>query len=279
MLTTSPKSRRQLAMGGATVSLLVLSGLGLTASGTPAAAALTKKVERTIGVDLTSTDLDTQIDEVAAMEPDNATEPTTMASPVPVASVRRKARDVATASMVPMAPMPPMKPMAPMPAMAPMAPMPPMAPMTADMSDMPKVPGTYRSRVITTRDGKTIRIGDNGRAYAMPPIPMVRSQACGTGGSDTRTSYTTVNGTTRQQVTVICTDRIEQRARQASATALSAQRTAQVNMRIALASIENARSSIARDRNLSEEARREALNGLNEAKAQLKSEMANRADD
>ncbi|OMJ30748.1 hypothetical protein BSZ14_17085, partial [Sphingomonas sp. Sph1(2015)] len=55
MLTTSPKSRRQLAMGGATVSVLVLAGLGATASGTPAAAALTRKVERTLGVDLTST--------------------------------------------------------------------------------------------------------------------------------------------------------------------------------------------------------------------------------
>ncbi|WP_294138396.1 M56 family metallopeptidase, partial [Sphingomonas sp.] len=52
MLSTSPRSRRRLATGGALVSTLVLAGLGLTASGTSAAAALTGKVGNTLGVDL-----------------------------------------------------------------------------------------------------------------------------------------------------------------------------------------------------------------------------------
>jgi hypothetical protein len=50
-------------------------------------------------------------------------------------------------------------------------------------------------------------------------------------------------------------------------------------MQIALASIESARASIDRDRNLSEDARREALKGLAEATAELKAEMANRDRD
>ncbi|MCU6455607.1 hypothetical protein LPN01_16125, partial [Sphingomonas sp. A2-49] len=49
MLSTSPRSRRRLAAGGALVSALVLAGLGLTASGTSAAAALTGRVGDTIG--------------------------------------------------------------------------------------------------------------------------------------------------------------------------------------------------------------------------------------
>lgn len=52
MLSTLPRSRRRIATGGAMISVLVLSGLGLTASGNSAAAALTGKVGETIGMDL-----------------------------------------------------------------------------------------------------------------------------------------------------------------------------------------------------------------------------------
>ncbi len=83
MLTTSPKSRRQLAVGGATVSLLVLAGLGATASGTPAAAALTSKVERTLGVDLTSTAA--ILPAVAQTEPAVPAVPRVPATPAPAA--------------------------------------------------------------------------------------------------------------------------------------------------------------------------------------------------
>ncbi len=52
MLSTSPRSRRRLAAGGVLVSALVLAGLGLTASGTSAAAALGGRVDETLGVDM-----------------------------------------------------------------------------------------------------------------------------------------------------------------------------------------------------------------------------------
>ncbi|WP_345890095.1 M56 family metallopeptidase [Sphingomonas beigongshangi] len=52
MLSTSPRSRRRIAAGGTIVSMLALVGLGLTASGTSAAAAITGKVGAAVGVDL-----------------------------------------------------------------------------------------------------------------------------------------------------------------------------------------------------------------------------------
>ena len=263
MLTTSPKSRRQLAMGGATVSLLVLAGLGATASGTPAAAALTKKVERTLGVDLTST--------VAVLP--------AVAQTVP------EVPEVPAAPSALVAPAVPAKPVVAIAATVPEAPAVPAAPavpLVAEVPAAPQVPAAPRVRVVTLHNGHKVKfIGDNGMVpmVPMPPIPMVQARVCGTGGSDTRTSYMTVDGKTRRQVTIICTDRIERDARQASIAAVHAQRTAQVNMQIALASIESARASITRDRNLSEDARRDALNGLNEATAKLKADMANRDRD
>ncbi|MEK9211935.1 M56 family metallopeptidase [Sphingomonas sp. 2378] len=262
MLTTSPTSRRQLALGAATVSLLVLGGLGMTASGTPAAAALTKKVERTIGVDLTTPALPAAPEapeQAESPEPPEAPEalvaPSTVASPG-VAAPAAPARPAVAA-----------------------APLDPMAPMTPMVPETPQVAETDGMRVVATRNGRRFRIVTTDGRVPMGPMPLVRSGACGTAGSDTRTSYVTTNGRTKQQVTVICTDRIEKMARQASLSAISAQRTAQTNMRIALASIESARASIIRDRNLSEDARRDALNGLNEATAELKAEMANRDED
>ncbi|WP_428970086.1 M56 family metallopeptidase [Sphingomonas sp. Xoc002] len=263
MLTTSPKSRRQLAMGGATVSLLVLAGLGATASGTPAAAALTKKVERTLGVDLTST--------VAVLPA--------------VAQTTPEAPEAPTAPSVPVAPAVPAKPVVAIAATVPEAPAVPAVPATPEAAAVPaapQAPAAPRVRVVTLRNGHKVKfVGDNGMVpmVPMPPIPMVQARACGTGNSDTRTSYMTVDGKTRRQATIICTDRIERDARQASLAAVHAQRSAQVNMQIALASIESARASITRDRNLSEDARRDALNGLNEATAELKAEMADRDRD
>ncbi|MFE8585608.1 M56 family metallopeptidase [Sphingomonas sp. NCPPB 2930] len=263
MLTTSPTSRRQLVAGGASVSLLVLAGLGLTASGTPAAAALTERVERTIGVDLTST---------AAVLP-------------AVAQTAPELSDPPTASSAPIAPVVTARPAVAIAATPPGPPAIPAVPTTSPAVEppaAPQAPAVPRIRVVTLRNGHKVRIFDRNAVVPMvpmPPMPVVQSRSCGTSGSDSRTSYTTVDGETRRQVTIICTDRIEQSARLASLSALNAQRSAQTNMRIALASIESARASINRDRNLSEDARRDALKGLNEATAELKAEMANRDAD
>lgn len=263
MLTTSPKSRRQLAVGGATVSLLVLAGLGATASGTPAAAALTSKVERTLGVDLTST--------VAVLPAVAQTVPEVPEAPA-----------APTVPAVPAAPAKPVVAVAATTLAVPAAPAVPATSSAVQPPAVPQAPATPRVRIVTLRSGDKVRIVGNEGIVPMPPmppIPMVQARSCGTASSDTRTSYTTVDGKTRRQVTIICTDRIERAASHASLAAFQAQRSAQMNMRIALSSIESARASITRDRNLSEDARRDALKGLNEATAELKAEMANRDRD
>lgn len=258
MLTTSPKSRRQLAVGGATVSLLVLGGLGITASGTPAAAALTKKVERTIGVDLTS----------------NAPVMPAVAAPETVPEVP----DVPTAPRAPVAPAmtrdaiaatPPTVPTPPQVAHAPVAPpAPPVPPQTVILRNGKTM------RIVAPHGVRVMSMADMPKMPPMPPVPIVRSEACGTKSSDTRTNITTIDGKTRRQVTIICTDRIEHMARSAALSAEAATRMAKMNATMALASIDHARNSIARDRNLSEDARRDALKGLDQATANLKADMA-----
>ena len=122
-----------------------------------------------------------------------------------------------------------------------------------------------------------VRVGslaDMPKMPPMPPMPIIRSEACGTKSSDTRTNITTIDGKTRRQVTIICTDRIEHMARSTALSAEAATRMAKINTTMALASIDHARNSITRDRNLSEEARRDALKGLDEATAKLKADIA-----
>ncbi len=250
MLTTSPKSRRQLAVGGATVSLLVLAGLGATASGTPAAAALTSKVERTLGVDLTST---------AAILPAVAqTEPAVPAVP-----------------RVPATPAPAAMPAPAITATTPSVPSVPEVPQVADVPPVPPLPVARRATMTRVGDTKVIRfvMPDGKEQVTTIRIPDIRSQKCGVGGGDSRTSFTTTRPG-GAMVTVICTDRIEAMAQSAAKSAQMAQRSAHTNMKVAMAGIDMARTTIAQDRNLSDEARREALAGLEQATAELKAEMA-----
>lgn len=312
MLTTSPKSRRQLAVGGATVSLLVLSGLGVTASGTPAAAALTKKVERTLGVDLTSPVA--VLPAVAQTVPEMPNPPV---APEALEALTATPPEVLTTTAAPVAPF--------APAIA-RAPETPAAPAT---------PETPRTHIVTTRSGQRVRVVTTDGAYAIPTssIPQVQARNCGTGSSDTRTSYTTTDGRTQRsvtvictdrirrdaaeagevarnmsrvesrrcgiggvdgrtsftttdrkngrQVTVICTDRIEHDARTASLQATAAMRSAQFakqtakqQMAAGLTSIAIARTTVMQQRHMSDEDRREALKDLEEATAELKAEMA-----
>lgn len=295
MLTTSPKSRRQLAVGGATVSLLVLGGLVATASGTPAAAALTSKVEHTLGVDLSSEIVTDQIDVPAAPET-----PETPATPET-----------------------PIMPVAPAIAATPTAPAPPAIPA---VPATPATPATPQTQIVTMRDGQRARIVTTNGSYGTPVagiarvesrncgigssdkrtsfttpdgrtqqsvtvicadriradaaraadiarrmtvVPLIQSRTCGTSGVDGRTSFTTTDRKTGRGITIICTDRIQRDAAQAAALSRSAERQ---GMGIALASVASARASLAKDRNLSDQARAEALAGMDQAMAELKAE-------
>ncbi len=247
MLTTSPKSRRQLALGGATVSLLVLGGLGATASGTPAAAALTKKVERTIGVDLTTPAVPEQIEAPETPETAETLEapeaPETVAAVPPAAPVALRAQAA--------------------------------SPAMAEAPAVPAVPAKPHAYVIRSTGSKTLRMvmPDGDEKVMTVHIPDIRSQKCGVGGSDSRTSFTT-SGSNGGTVTIICTDRIEASAKAASFSVQMAQRMVRGNVAMALANIDMARRNIEQNRTLSDEARTEALAGLNKAMTELKAQMA-----
>lgn len=86
MLSTLPQSRRRLAFGSGAVSLLVLAGLGLTASGTSAAHALSTRVGETIGVDL---QVATPVPPVPPVPPVSAGADVPTVPDAPAAPVRR----------------------------------------------------------------------------------------------------------------------------------------------------------------------------------------------
>ena len=78
MLTTTPTSHRRFFAGAATIAILVAAGLGLTASGTAAVAAVTTRVGDSIGVDLSQV-------AVPATTPERASPPTAADLPDPPA--------------------------------------------------------------------------------------------------------------------------------------------------------------------------------------------------
>jgi len=106
----------------------------------------------------------------------------------------------------------------------------------------------------------------------MQLLPLVQSRTCGIDGVDGRTSFTTKDSKTGQSITVICTDRIRRDAEEAAAASRGSARR---SMAIALAGVASARASLANDRNLSGQARDEALAGMDKAMAEMKANIAN----
>ena len=264
MLNNTRLSRTRQATGALAILGAVGAGLIVTASGTRAAAALTAKVESATGVQL-------------------AVPPTPPAPPaVPMTAPARPA--------VP-----------PVPAVA-AAPSVPAAPR----------PGTRTTRhVVVVKDGKTTRYdGDAAAAYIaahpvpvppipamppLPPMPTVVDRDCepGTGAPTMIQS----DGKGRRTI-VVCRNRIRQTAllaaqqaewgrhqaewgrrqaefavRQAAQAERRAEEAKRNGLRQAVASIRLARQSINAERNLTEEQRRNALAGLDDAVRELGEQM------
>jgi hypothetical protein len=141
MLSTTRKSRSRMLGGGVIVGALIVTGLGLTASGTQAAEGIRAKVGKTIGVDLA--------------------QPVALASAAPAAVAFATPQDSAAsvAEVDPSAPPPPPPPApaAPSVAVQPVPPMPPQPPLV---------------------DGKAIQTQVDA---AMAHMPEVSSANCGGG--------------------------------------------------------------------------------------------------
>lgn len=267
MLTTSRFSRRRLAGGVATVSLLGMIGLGLTVSGSQAAAAITETVTEPI-----------ELAQVATPTP--PTPPAAVATPAAPEAPRRvkritvvkdgktttyegaEADAYAAANDLPLPPAPPLPP--------------------------------HR---LTGPDGKHVAFLS--RRSGPIVVPNVSQRVCrdneGAPGS------MTVNGEKDgRKFVIVCSNRIDAVGRDAGRRAAFAERNARFmekhaeamaanaekmaenaermglnSTAIARSSLTSARATIAADRNLTDDQRREALAGIDQAMAEL-NDPANR---
>ena len=235
MLSTSPRSRRRLATGGALVSTLVLAGLGLTASGTSAAAALTGKVGGTIGIDLQA---------APPVPPVPATPPApsgTVEAPEPPAApdtpaVQRKIKRV-----------------------------------VVNRTDKDGKVRTYTSAADGTFDDREIQQMVD-RSIKMAPEVTERDCTNGQDGGAKQVVVHTIKGEKRTMV--ICTNRIEAMVSAGVASSVNADQIRRNAMQTALASVQASRAGIATNRDMSEVDRKEALAEMDQALAELRSEMA-----
>jgi bla regulator protein BlaR1 len=273
MLTTNKTSRTRLISGVAAVAMLTVAGLGFTASGTKAAATIRNNVETATGVNLASLDI---VPPVAPAAPAPAPAPALapIAAPVPLAQ----------AEPLPEPPAPP----------APAAP--------AEWH------GTQSRQVTTTTttddDGKTVRRvrvvtrGKDGKLHteeydsmaALRDIPEVSSANC-SGGGDRQEMVINKRDGDKHKI-IICNNRIERVAREgaetgARAAALAARGAAlaandAVNSReierrayrSALSGLRSARANMARNLNLSGEARSDALESIDDSIRDMEANLA-----
>jgi len=250
MLTTSRFSRRRLATGAATVSLLGMLGLGLTVSGSQAAAALTETVGSRVGVDLKA--------------------PLAPLAPLAPATGRVALRD-------PVAPHAPLAGQA-----APAVPAVPAAPGTPPAPPAPPVGATGNSDVttVTTKDGRTAQVrvvNRRGTGFDQSQIAQMVNITSGQCGPDNGKKAFVINtpGEGGRRITTICTDRITAAAMAGQMTDADSQDIERKAITAALAGLESSRAGIAANASMGAEGRKEALAGIDEAIKELRSDLAN----
>lgn len=258
MLATPRKSRTRMLSGAAAVGVLILTGVGLTASGTQAAEGLRAKVGKTIGVDLAQPVTLASVAPVAALAPAAAISPQDSAAPV--------------TQVDPNLPPPPAPPApAPYPAPAAMMPAPP-APPVPPAPPAPGEPGwVQHTRVV--KDGKVITDEVN---RAMAHMPEVSSRTCG--GTDMKQMVITdqVGGKNR---IIICEDRIAKAAAWGAEMAANSAEIERNAYRSALSGLRSARGGVAQDPKLSAAERDEALSSIDQSIREIEDDMAHAGDD
>lgn len=253
MLTISRASRRRLATGSAAVTLLVAGGLGLTASGSAA-----RQVSSTLAAPLPPPPPAVPASVAVVQAP--AAPATPSAPPAAPRPHRRHVvvvedgqtrtfdGDAADAYIaehhLPVPPVPPA-------AVAPGAPPTPMAPRMMIM------------RRHGDRDGDQL-------AWQMD-VPQVSNGRCPGDANRPVVENRTEGG---RHVIIVCQNRIERMQRDAQTDALRAEALARGAMANARVNLALARSAIERDRNLSAEQRTQALAGIAQAEAELRTERA-----
>ncbi|GAA0672172.1 beta-lactamase regulating signal transducer with metallopeptidase domain [Sphingomonas insulae] len=233
MLSTSKHSRRRLATGGVIVSTLVLAGLGLTASGTSAAAALSGKVGNTLGVDL---------------------------------------QTVPQAPSVPTAPPAPGKVMVPQPPEAPQPPLAdkPIKRVVVNRIGKDGNVSTYTSAPDGSFDDKGIQqMVDR----SMKMVPEVTERNCSTGKDGGPKDVVVNAARGEKRMIVICANRIEAMVTAGNAAAINVEQIRRNAMQTALASVQASRADIAGNRSMNDADRKEALAEMDQALAELRTKM------
>lgn len=242
MLTTSRTSRRRVLAGTAAVALLSVAGLGLTISGTRAAATVTHRIETATGLSLQAPP--------APSSPAPSTPPAFAVPPTPpIPSASGNARRVVVvkngrtavyegaaadryiaAHPVPMPPVPPRPQFGPGPVSVPAAP-----------------------------------------AFPMPPVPVVSGQ-CGPDAG--RRSFTMTRREGNATVTIICNDRIAAAARAGQMTEADGQAIGRQATTAALSSLQATRASMSANASIPPADRAEALADIDASIADLHREIA-----
>ena len=278
MLTTTRTSRTRLVAGAGVLSLCVATGLVLTASGTVAAAKVRSTVEDATGVDLAS------LDQSAAAP----FAPPAVAAPLTPAQ---------TEPDVPLTPGPPLPPSDVSPAV-------PETPETPETPTLPetsaRAPGEARAMTTTvtvTKDGKRIvrygryvKLNRDGsytvvgeiapvppmRALppmpAMPPMPQISSRNCGPLGKGGK--MVIKEQFSGGQRIIICNDRIAAAANKGTAIAANSANIERDAYAHALSGLRAARARMLSDTDMSTEARKHALEGIDTAIKEVESDLA-----
>jgi len=266
MLTTRRISRVRLAGGTATVALLGVAALGLTASGTQAAEHVRTKVKTVTGIDLAALDRAAPIAAFAPAAPD-----------LPATGVEQAGPDGSSAADVPVSAAVPEAPPAP--------PAPPTQSVPPAPAAPPAPPSDRDALAVSDRteatDGRVtrhhfVRIGRDGDVVTdtvAGNLPRVSSASCG--GAD-RPLVIKEEHDGKRSITV-CTDRIERAASRSAALAANSATMQRTAYRSALDGLRRARASMADNAHMPEAARREALQAIDTSLAEIQTDIA-RAD-
>ncbi|OYY91473.1 MAG: hypothetical protein B7Y45_02605 [Sphingomonas sp. 28-66-16] len=288
MLSEGKKSRARIAGGAVAVLAVTVAGLGLTASGTQAAERLRTRMSDTIGVDLDRISL------ASAM-------PAPRALAAPVAAIAPQPTPIPPSSVAqddlvpPPPPEPAASPLGAAPAEPPMPPLPPMPPEVGSRAEIAALNAdhrkTHREMRFVFRDKKGRVINEDFRGLA--EMPEITSSNCADDSGDGKNVVRneTVNG--RHRI-IICRNRVQRLAMRAAEAARigadAAQRGADAARhgaematraqeiernayRSALEGVRKARNGMLADQSLTGAARTSALKAMDEAIAELESDM------
>ncbi|CUS43786.1 MAG: M56 family metallopeptidase [Pseudomonadota bacterium] len=271
MLSTNRTSRLRLVSGCATVAMLTLAGLGVTASGTQAAERVRSGVEKATGVSLAELSpmaaAASPVEDGPTPMPAPLPEPAPMPAPAPVVVM-----DAAPGTM-------PVQAMNAVPAAPPAPPAPPAAPSWNGSGDENSTTVTVspEGKVTTRKVVRITRREKDGRPVTedfpgMANIPEVSSRNC---AGDGRRSETVINEKKGdKRVIVICTNRIERIAREGAAVAARSKDIQRNAYRGALEGLRTAQENMRRDQGMSEIGRREAIKALDGAIRDMEANLA-----